>query len=58
MSEGEHEKSAANGDLLPCDCCLYDLALYIVNIYSSLYLLHNHVDILIADMIQVTFCLS
>ena len=53
MNEGEHEKSAANGD-----CCLYDLALCIADIYSSLYLLHNHVNILIADMIQVTFCVS
>ena len=31
------------------------MTLYIADIYSSfLYLLHNHVDILIADMIQVT----
>ena len=32
------------------------MTLYVEDIYSSfLYLLHNHVDILIADMIQVTF---
>ena len=24
MNEGEREKNAVNGDLLPCDCCLYD----------------------------------
>lgn len=53
MNGEEHEGSAVNGGLLPCDCCFCDLDLYVADTYLHFFFVLFAQPL--AVMVQVAF---